>query len=152
MSMIQDRPAAEGLNTRIPPEAPPRFQFSLISMFLVTTAAAVTCSLTFSMSVLVAIPLFVLFSMVLTAVLITVIIYGRSYQRTFSVGALVPFGVLLLTLAFAGAVLFFDRPSADADFVCRLVVVGFWISSIPVGAICVGVRRLAEKRRDPPPL
>ncbi|MGA2258887.1 MAG: hypothetical protein ABSG53_29820, partial [Thermoguttaceae bacterium] len=50
MSTNQDSPVADELNTRIPPEVPPRFQFGLFSMFLVTTAVAVTCSLTFSIS------------------------------------------------------------------------------------------------------
>ncbi len=152
MSTNQDSPMAEDLQTRALPEVPPRFQFGLFSLFLVTTAAAATCSLTFSMPAAVAIPLFVLFSVILTAVLITVIIYGRSYQRTFCVGAVVPFGVLLVTLAFAGIILFLDGPSPRADsFSSRLVVVAFWLSSPVVGGICVGVRRLVEKRPASPP-
>jgi hypothetical protein len=135
------------LQTRIPPEAPHRFQFGLLSMFVITTVVAATCSLTFSMSNLVALPLFVLFSVIVTGVLITVIVYGRGYQRTFCIGAVVPFGVLLLTFAFAGVILFLDGPSPRADgFSSRVVVVSFWGSSILVGTICVGVRRLVEKR------
>ncbi len=146
------------LNTPLPPEAPHRsLQFSLSSMFLVTTAVAVVCSLTFSMPAVVALPLLVLSSVILAAVLITLIIYGRGYQRTFCIGAVVPFGVLLLTLAFTGAIVFFDGPSSRGyrlSLVPRLVVVGFWMSSILVGAICVGVRKLVEKPRRgslPPP-
>jgi hypothetical protein len=143
---------AEKLQTRIPSQVPPRFQFGLFSMFLVTTAVAVACSLTFSMPSLVAVPLFVLFSVIVTAVLITVIVYGRGYQRTFCIGAVVPFGVLLLMFAFAGVILFLDGPSPRTDDLsCRLVVDGIWVSSILVGAICVGVRWLVEKRAAPPP-
>jgi hypothetical protein len=120
-------------------------------MFLVTTAVAITCSVAFSMPAMIAIPLLSLFSVILTGVLITVIVYGRNYQRTFCIGAVVPFGVLLVTLAFAGTVLFLDGPPSRADpLVCRLAVVGFWMSGIVTGAICVGVRRLIEKRHLSP--
>ena len=152
MSTNQDNPLADELRTRIPPEVPPRFQFGLFSMFLVTTAVAVTCSLTFSMPAEVAIPLFVLISVTLAAVLITVIMYGRSYQRTFCIGAVVPFGVLLLTLAFAGVILFLDGPSPRGNSLAtRLVVVSFWASSLLIGGVCVGIRRLVERQPASPP-
>jgi hypothetical protein len=150
MSTNQDSPMAEELQTTIPPEVPPRFQFSLFSMFSVTTAAAVTCSLTFSMPGLVAIPLFVLFSVIVTAVLITVIIYRRNYQRTFCIGALVPFGVLLLMIAFRSMIEFRWPSPGDEQFGLRLVVCGFWLSSLLIGGVCVGVRRLVEKRPASP--
>ena len=117
MSTNQNSPLAEELDTRAAPEGPPRFQFSLFSMFVVTTAVAATCSLTFTMPAVAAIPLFGVFSMVLTAVLITGIIYGRGYQRTFCIGAVVPFGVLLFALGFA-AVIFFLPTFPEATISC----------------------------------
>ncbi len=152
MSTNQDSPKADELNTGVPPEAPFRFQFSLLSMFVVTTGVAVTCSLTFTMPDVAAIPLFVLFSMILTGVLITAIIYGRGYQRTFYIGALVPFGVLLFALSFASVIFLLDGPPSRANpSTCRLAVAGFWASSILVGASCVGVRLLIERRHASPP-
>jgi len=137
----------EELQTRT--VVPPRFQFSPLSMFAVTTAVAVVCSLAFSMSDMVAIPLFLLFSVVLTAVLITIIVYGRGYQRTFCIGAVVPFGVLLLTLGFVGAILFLEGPRTQPS-TYRLVVCGCWLSSLLVGVVCVGVRWLVERRPASP--
>ncbi|MGO9110508.1 MAG: hypothetical protein ACLP9L_14900 [Thermoguttaceae bacterium] len=116
-------------------------------MFWITTATAIVCAMTFSMPEMVAVPLFVLFSVVLTAVLITIIIHGGSYERTFCIGAVVPFGVLLVSLAFGGVV-FIDGPSRLNFLAFRLAVVGSWVSSLLVGVICMGVRRLLEYRRD----
>jgi hypothetical protein len=153
MSTNQNGSPAEKFDTRTAPDGPPRFQFSLFSMFVVTTAVAITCSLTFSMPVLVALPGFVLVSMIVTAVLITVIVYGRGYQRTFCIGAVVPFGVLLFALAFDMVILFLDGPPGPRGdaLAFRLTVVGFWASSILAGAICAGVRRLIERRRAAAP-
>ena len=152
MPTNQEKVATEERDSTASPEAPHRPpQFSLFSMFVVTTAVAAVCSLVFSMPAVVAVPLLVLFSVTLAAVLITVVIYGRSYQRTFCIGAVVPFGVLLLSLGFGGIVIVMDGPGPRGDgFWCRLGLVGVWVSSIFVGAICVGVRRLVEKRRDSP--
>ncbi len=149
MSTNQNSPLAEELDTRAAPEGPPRFQFSLFSMFVVTTAVAATCSLTFTMPAVAAIPLFGVFSMVLTAVLITGIIYGRGYQRTFCIGAVVPFGVILFALGFSAVILFIDSPPFPRgdDFLFRLTVDGFWGSSVLAGASSAGARALIERRR-----
>ncbi len=98
----------------------------LSTMFWITTATAIVCAMTFSMPEMVAVPLFVLFSVVLTAVLITIIIHGGSYERTFCIGAVVPFGVLLVSLAFGGVV-FIDGPSRLNFLAFRLAVVGSWV-------------------------
>ncbi len=120
-------------------------------MFVVTTAVAVTCSLVFSMPLLVGLPLLVLISVILAAVLITVIVYGRGNQRTFCIGAVVPLGVLLFALAFVGVILFLDGPSPRGnDLAGRLTIVGFWLSSVLAGVICVGVRWLIERQPKSP--
>ena len=151
MSTNQNSPLAEELDTRERAEGPPHFQFSLFSMFVVTTGVAITCSLTFTMPAVAAIPLFALFSVILMAVLITVIVYGRGYQRTFCIGAVVPFGVLLVGFAFAAVIVFVgDNPRGD-DILSRLTVVGFWGSSILAGASSAGVRWLIERRRAASP-
>jgi len=134
-------------DSQTPTATPPFFQFGLLSLLVVTTAVAATCSLAFSMSNEVAIPLLVAFSVLLTAVLITVIVYGSGYQRTFCIGAVVPFGVLLFTLAFAGVILFLDGPGARGEpFYCRMAVVCVWVFSIVAGGVCMAMRRLVEKR------
>ena len=137
------------------PEAPPRFlQFSLGTMFVVTTAVAIVCSLLFSMPTVAGFPLLLVFSVALPAALTTVIIYGRGYQRTFCIGALFPAGMFLVMFPFIEPNVFrfpeFFRMNEADWLVFRVVVVGFWVSSILVGSICVGVRRLVERRAASP--
>ncbi len=152
MSTDQRNLQADELDRPMLSQREPRLlQFSLGTMFLITLAVAIACSLVFSMPYVVGAVLLVLFSMTLAAVLITIVVYGHGFQRTFCIGALVPFGVLLVTLAFCGVIFFIDGPpspqSEEKELICRLVVVAVWASSIFVGGICVWVRRLVEKRR-----
>jgi hypothetical protein len=134
------------------PKAPrPFLQFSLGTMFWITTATAIACAVLFPMPTVVAVPLILLISVALPAVLTTVIIYGRSYQRTFCIGALFPSGIFLLMVPYGGMTPFrFGSPGGE-DFWFRIVVCGFWVSSLLIGGVCVGVRRLVEKRPASPP-
>ena len=119
-------------------------------MFWITTATAIVCSLTFTFSEVVAAPLVVLFSVILAAVLITIIVYGRGYQRAFCIGAIVPFSILLFMLGFGGVLLFLqDFSFSRINFLAfRVIVVMFWVLGLLIGVVCMGVRRLVEKRHD----
>ena len=145
MSTNQDSPLGKESQARIPP----RFQFSLRTMFWVTTGTAIICAVSFPMPAVIAMPLMLLISVALPAVLTTVIIYGRSYQRTFCIGAMFPSCIFLLMIPYGSMGLFrFGVTNAQDDIGFRLVVLGFWVSSLLIGGVCVGVRRLVEKRTD----
>jgi hypothetical protein len=142
MSINQDRPVAEA-------RISPRFQFGLATLFWIMTGTAIVCAVLFPMPLVVAIPLILFISVALPAVLTTVIIYGHSYQRTFCIGAMFPSGVFLLMIPYGSMGLFrFGVTNAQDDIGFRLVVLGFWVSSLLIGGVCVGVRRLVEKRTD----
>jgi hypothetical protein len=101
MSTNQDNPVAEELRTHVSPEVRrPFLQFSLSTMFWITTVTAVICAILFPMPAVIAIPLILLITVALPAVLTTVIIYGGSYQRTFCIGAMFPSGIFLLMVPY----------------------------------------------------
>ncbi len=142
---------AEELQPHNPPELrPPFLQFGLSTMLWATLVTAIACAVLFPMPTVVAIPSIVLISVTLPAVLTTVIIYGYSYQRTFCIGAMFPSGVFLLMIPYGGMGLFRLGSNSPDDYGFRVVVAGFWVSSVLIGAICVGVRRLVERRPGSP--
>ena len=60
-----------------------------------------------------------------------------------------PVGVFLLYFGFGGMTrqIYMTAGPTGQDFQYRMIVFAFWVSSLLVGGICVGVRRLVEKRR-----
>ena len=146
MSTNQDSLEAEELGTHIRPEVPPFFQFGISTMLWATLVTAIACAVLFPMPAVVAIPLILLISVALPAMLTTVVIYGRGYQRTFCIGAMFPSAFFLFMVPYGGMGMFpWGSPSGD-DIVFRMVVCGFWASSLLIGGVCVGVRRLVEKQ------
>jgi hypothetical protein len=134
---------------RIPPQARrPFLQFGLGTVLWITTATAVVCTIVFRIPKEFAEPLMLFISIVLPAVLTTVIIYGRSYQRTFCIGAMFPSVFLPLFILFGGmnATLYRWNSGGYEDFPLRIAVCAFWASSPLIGGVCVGVRRLVERR------
>ena len=123
-------------------------------MFWITTATAVVFALLFRTPAVVAIPLILFINVaLLPAVWTTVIVYGRGYQRTFCIGAIFPSTILLLLALFTvldhGTAFYrWNSPwnSPEEDFWFRIVVFTFWLSSLLVGLVCMGVRRLVETR------
>lgn len=77
---------------------PHRFQFALSTLFLVTTIVAVLCALVFRVPVKVGMPAVMCLLVSTPVVLTVVLIYGRAYARTFSVGAMFPAGLMFLSL------------------------------------------------------
>jgi hypothetical protein len=140
---------ADVLPTRIPPKAPrPFLQFGMGTVLWITTATAVVCAVVFRVPVEFAIPLILFISVALPAVLTTVIIYGRSYQRTFCVGAMFPSVSLPLIIVFGGMNVtpYHWNLNGFEDFSFRMTVFAFWVSGLLVGGLCVGVRRLVERQ------
>lgn len=137
-----------------------RFQFGLGTMFLITAMVAVSCSLFFQMPNVVATPLLVLFMLVLPAVLTTVLVYGRGYQRAFCLGALFPAGTMLVCTSFMLVVhsisAYEHTIAAWADFAEKVgpyyrPYAGIaWVSCFVVGflnvVVCWLVERGARKR------
>ncbi len=153
MSTNHDNPMADVLPAHIPPEAPrPFLQFGLGRVFWITTATAVVCAVAFRMPVEFAIPAIVFICVAFPAVLTTVVIYGRSYQRTFCIGALFPSVLLPLIIVFGGlnSPLYRWNLNAADDLLVRMAAGAFWAWSLLVAGLCVGVRRLVERRPTSP--
>jgi hypothetical protein len=150
---------ADVLPARIPPGAPrPFLQFGLGTMLWITTAVAVVCTIVFRIPTECAVPLSLFISLALPAVLTTVIIYGRSYQRTFCIGAMFPAVFFLLSILLSSGMTNLSRWNLSGvnlpgfeDFAFRTVVCSFWGSNLLIGGVCVGVRRLVERRPTSPP-
>ncbi len=94
-------------------------------------------------------PLMWLISTSLAPVLITLIVYGNSYQRSFAIGAILPAAILgVLLLIETGRLvrmLTSDLEVYDDDL--RVMVPASWAASMVSGLLCVGVRRLLDPRR-----
>jgi hypothetical protein len=121
-------------------------------MFWITTVTAIVCALLFRVPAEIAIPIMLFISVaVLPAVWTTIIVYGRGYRRTFGIGAIFPSGAFLLVVLVAFNVPFPHWGSrSEDDFWLRFVIFAFWVSSLLVGVVCMGVRRLVERRQTLP--
>ncbi len=124
-----------------PPGVPPRpFQFTLRTMFIVTTVVAVLCSLLIACPPAVRVIGGFLFLLIYPVAFATVAIYGRSYARTFAIG-----GVLALSgLTVAGYSL---TTSLNALLTRRLYVPSTsdpWLEYQFMPAIIVGVAILTS--------
>lgn len=129
---------------------PPRFQFSIAALLWVTLILAILLTILFRLPFVAAYPLVFFVSIgVLPAAWTTLIIYGRGYQRTLAIGAMFPSGfcqLFALMAMFEHAIPIHSwNPPGDEDLLFRFVFAGFWASSIVVGLICMGLRRLVEK-------
>ena len=136
---------------------PPRFQFGIAALLWVMLISALVLTIVLRLPSVVAIPVILFISMgVLPAVWTTLIIYGRGYRRTFGIGAMFPAGICLFfalieTLVHGPNFYRWSSPSAILgvdEFAFRFEFCGFWASSLLVGVVCMGVRRLVEKRPD----
>jgi hypothetical protein len=134
------------------PAGAPRgcLQFSLRSMFAVTFAVAMVCTLVFRVPSLVAVPLLALLSTILAAALTAIIIYGRNYQQTFAIGAVIPLSPVMFFLGIIMIGLATDPVQSWSELgfhSIRIGIVACWLSSILCGLVSVGVRRLVENPR-----
>ncbi len=138
-----------------PPEAAkPAVQFSLRSAFVVMTLAAVGCALVFQIPDAVSIPITLLVTVALVPVLVTVIIYGSSYQRAFSIGAVFPPAMFLVSLCLTGGIFGplssllgdYQRYRSESQSHFREMIGVLWASTPLMGFLCMATRRLVERR------
>ena len=76
-----------------------RIQFSLSTLLLLPVFVAGAYAVLFATPPAVVLPELLIVSFILPALLATVVIYGKSYARTFCIGALFPAGALWLYCA-----------------------------------------------------
>ncbi len=129
-----------------PPGAP--FQYSLRTMFILTTVLAVAVSLLFAVPPVVRLVAAAFFALLLPSVVTVVLIYGRGYARTFCVGAIFPAGVSIWPFQSGVPLLVYGLggPGGVDDVG---YVPGIWIGvtlvvSLVFGLIAMGVRWLVE--------
>ena len=129
------------------------FQYSLRTLFVLTTALAVLCSLLFAS------PGWVRFFSgqfafaILPAVLVVMLVYGRGYTRTFALGALFPAAACFLAsgvmhLYISIEVIDYRFPDFDdldeVGIAFGVFVLTVGAASLISGLIAVGVRWLVE--------
>lgn len=125
------------------------FQYCLRTLLVLTTVLAVACSALFAaparMQVLSALFLVTCWPAILTIILI----YGRGYARTFSVGALFPAGLVLvfLPLLFLSAYSHIDAWKLLGEVAALRVVIPV-VMSIATGLLAMGVRWMIEASRQ----
>ncbi|MCX7429234.1 MAG: hypothetical protein NTW96_26855 [Planctomycetia bacterium] len=130
---------------------PPRFQFTIRSMLILTAVVAVFCSVFFAMPAWAGDVAITFLVFLIPSILVTLLIYGNRDQRTFSIGALFPSGLTLL-VAFGIC----DLKIADFHGLLpfsinhdgKLSVVLFWGVGALNGYLCVLTRRWIEKGRE----
>ncbi len=132
----------------------PPFQYSLWSMFVLTTAAAIGLAFFVSAPTWLMILVSVLFALALPMVLTIAVIYGHGRLRTFSIGALFPAGFLVVSIApmtMMGVPFYaiYDLALRTEDLVARLVVMAVVAVTVVVtgafGLLALWVRRMVER-------
>ena len=93
-------------------------------------------------------------SLLMPIVLATILVYGRGYWRTFSIGALFPAGFFFIGMGIAVFLKFIQRPSLPAfwsffrDIGEATLLAGFsWTLIVLSGLLAMGVRLLIEGLR-----
>ena len=126
------------------PSSPP-FQFGLLAVFILTSAAGVACAVLFVAPTYVAAPVLTCWAMAYPAVLTTFLVYGGSVQRSFCIGALFPAGALMVYTSFGLFVVFYNGDWGQflEYFGVRYSILVVALSALSgiVGLVCVGVRR-----------
>ncbi len=144
--MVREEPEPQ----EIGPKETGTLQFGLSTLFWLTAAVAITCSLFFRMPALAAMPLLMLISVSLPAAYTMVLIHGRGYQRAFCIGALFPAATMMLCTCL---MIFLFSVDADlneideltefADEVAqqfRIYIGCMWVLSLLVGLLTVVIR------------
>jgi hypothetical protein len=139
------------------PDIAPRrpFQFTLRTMFIVTTAVAVTLSgLCTPIAGVQALTLLFL-SVAVPMILVVALVYGRGYRRTFAIGGLFPaapglfWGFVHTLDDLEDGKFFAERQRAPIEI---LIIAVALLLIILAGLMAVGVRRMIEssERAAPP--
>jgi hypothetical protein len=152
--------ADESIHADAAPAEPP-LQFSLRSMFILTTVVAVFCSGLFACPGLVRFLTLLAWMIFLPTTMLAVAIYGRGYLRTFSIGGFCAAAPLLFSASFIVAVLAttnstsIDVSEFDTDsefwYLPGSIVGGYTLLTLLMGLVVVGIRamiNLANRRQS----
>ena len=137
-----------------------RWQYSLRTLFVVTTLLAVMLSLLFASPGWVRALSALCWVTAFPAVLATALVYGKGYLRTFCLGTLIPSAWAMFSLAFVFLHVSpyvmdsddYELQDALADQVVGLAVVSS-VMSVLVGLLAIGTRWVIEspqRRRQQP--
>ena len=153
---VLDRVKQGGRPSGVPPRP---FQFTLRTMFLVTTVVAVVLAGLSAPERWEWVRFLTLFylTVAIPLVLVTALIYGRGNVRTFAIGALFPAGAILWIAAWWAVVNLTSPPQPallslpdDAESRRLMLALGTAIAAALIllsGIIAVVVRRMVEPRR-----
>ncbi len=137
-----------------PAPGPGGMQFSLRTLFIVTTGLAVTTSGVFAGPTWVSVVTAMVFTAAATIALTVVLIYGRGYQRTFCIGALFPSGLVtyqatgsLLALMWYGM----GTGSGVTALGVAIFLMVYCLVVIAAGLLALGVRWMVESSRRESP-
>ena len=126
------------------------FQYSLRSMFLLMTAAAIGLSLLITGPAWLSMLTVFILGMGIPMALTISLVYSRGPLRTFSIGALFPAGVMLMGVASEFSYNWGRRIVSRADPEERLAAVVFtiggWLMTIAFGLLALGLRKIVEAR------
>jgi hypothetical protein len=134
------------------------FQFSLRTMFIVTTIVAVWCSGLFAPYAVARLVTLAIWVFSVPIVLVVMVIYARGYMRTFAIGGLLTTAPLfiyhfiaayaIVAMAFSSGTDFSTLMAMDdADesrFVVGLFSIGYTVVIFVSGFLAMGVRGLVE--------
>ena len=150
----REEAATDTQQSNLPPTDRRPWQYSLRTLFAVTTLVAITFSLLFASPGWIRALGCVCLVTALPLLLTLMLIHGSSYARTFSLGALFPSGVYLLaitfTLGYLTLILIMDEPGVQfVDF----EEFGHWpafflaldlVLSVVFGLVAVSIRWWVE--------
>lgn len=130
---------------------PRRLQYTLRTLFALTTAAAIACAVFFALPPWVSVVAAVCVVVSMPVVLTVMLIYGRGYTRTFSIGALFPAGFCLLApmvsyFALALAAEYYENmfDGLEPNIVVLVFLNVYFAVVLGNGLLAVGIRRLME--------
>ena len=127
-----------------------RLQYSLRTLFGLTTAVAIACAVFFALPAWVSVVVAECVIISVPAVLTVMLIYGRGYTRTFCIGALFPAGICLspvassfgLQIALNSLTEVFD--SLEPNIAVLVFLNVYFAVVLGNGLLAVGVRRSME--------
>jgi len=130
-----------------------RFQFSLRTLFILTTAVAGACAMLFAAPPRVVAMTSAFLEVAFAAALTVAVVYGRGYARTFAIGGLFPASLQMLSgsaiLSGASTYDWIFLKAVDPDEASRLAhstAVAFGMI-VAVGLTAMGVRWMCEARQ-----
>ena len=94
------KPSNELIEPPILPESPLALQFSLRSIFVLTTIVAVIVTILYAVPDPAATPAMLVMFIVWASVLVQIIVFSRGHLRTFAIGAAAPAVIAVTAMAF----------------------------------------------------